>query len=367
MLDSVTGALLQRGYDLLDKGLIPDFILRIVIRALCRQRLRETDHGSVQANFDAKMKWIEDSRRRESIADVPQKANEQHYEVSTEFITSCLGPMAKYSSCLYPTGKESLADAERLMMEMYCQKAKLQNGQYVLDLGCGWGSLSLYLAKKYPQSRIVGLSNSSTQKAFIDAEAKIRGLSNVKIITADVNTFDFDADCERFDRVLSIEMFEHMKNYELLLRKISTWMKPSKAEDSDPALLFVHIFCHKTVTYDFEESDGWMAQTFFSGGTMPSLDLFAYFQKDLTLVHSSYLPGTHYSRTLLAWLKLQDTRGSAGIADLEQDAEKKGLPREEGRKAWYRFRVFYIACAELFGMDHGQEWGVGHYVFQQKS
>ncbi|KAA1474001.1 S-adenosyl-L-methionine-dependent methyltransferase [Dentipellis sp. KUC8613] len=358
---------LQFGYGLLDQGLIPDFALRIAIRALLRQRLREIDHGSYEANHAAKMNWIARSRARSTIADVPEKANEQHYEVSTEFILSCLGPYAKYSSCLYPTGKESLEEAEVLMMESYCKQAKLKDGQYVLDLGCGWGSLSLYLAQKYPQSHIIGLSNSATQKLYIDAQAKKRGLQNVKIITADVNNIDF-LDCEPFDRILSIEMFEHMKNYELLLRKVSTWLRPSarpEDEDPDPALLFVHIFCHKTTPYDFEDDGSWMAQTFFSGGTMPSHDLLLYYQNDLALVNASYLPGTHYAHTLEDWLKRQDANAAAGLRELERDAAKKGQSGE-GRKAFFRFRVFFMACAELFAFNDGQEWGVGHYLFKRK-
>ncbi|KAH7911034.1 S-adenosyl-L-methionine-dependent methyltransferase [Hygrophoropsis aurantiaca] len=360
MLDSA----MQVGYGLLDKGLIPDFLLRLAIRALCRQRLREIDHGSAEANHAAKMDWIEGVRARDTIADATQKANEQHYEVSTKFILSCLGPFAKYSSCLYPTGKETLEEAEVLMLENYCRKASLQDGIDMLDLGCGWGSLSLYLAAKYPNARITGLSNSATQKAYIDSTAKARGLKNIQVVTADVNTFDFK-DGKRFDRIVSIEMFEHMKNYEVLLRKVSTWLKPTTKEHPDDSLLFVHIFCHKSTPYHFEEGDGWMAQTFFSGGTMPSHDLFAYFQSDLTLIRSWYINGRHYSRTLEDWLKKQDRNGQQGLAELEQDAEAKGLDKEEGRKAFYRFRVFYMACSELFAMNGGEEWGVGHYLFKR--
>ncbi|ETW80506.1 SAM-dependent methyltransferase [Heterobasidion irregulare TC 32-1] len=364
----IPDSVLTVGYNLLDKGLVPDFILRTAIRALCRQRLQEINHGSFETNHAAKMQWVENSRARETIAELTEKANEQHYEVSTDFILSCLGPFAKYSSCLYPTGKETLEEAEVLMMEMYCEKAKLRNGQYILDLGCGWGSLSLYLAQKYPRSQIMGLSNSSTQKLYIDAQAKKRGLNNVKTITADVNTIDF-VDCDQFDRILSIEMFEHMKNYDKLLRKVSTWLKPSQhtgeGDDSNPSLLFVHIFCHKTMPYDFVEDDGWMAQTFFSGGTMPSHDLFLYYQSHLTLLSSSYISGIHYSRTLEHWLQRQDANAKHGLKELEMDAEKKGK-KGEGAKAFYRFRVFYMACSELFAYNDGQEWGIGHYVFKRK-
>ncbi|KAL5523586.1 hypothetical protein ACEPAG_7759 [Sanghuangporus baumii] len=371
--------LLERiAYDAVDKGLIPDFLLRIAVRALCRKRLRDTDLGSFSANQEAKQAFVEDLRARETIAEQTDRANAQHYEVSTKFILSCLGPRAKYSSCLYLTGRETLAEAEELMLASYCEKARLKDGQDVLDLGCGWGSLTLYLAEKYPNSRVMGLSNSNTQKAHIHGVAKERGLNNVEVVTADVNTFDF-TDCRTFDRILSIEMFEHMKNYEVLLQKISTWLRPresspgkegnGKEEDDaeEDSFLFVHIFCHKTTPYHFENDDGWMAQMFFSGGTMPSHDLLLYFQSDVTLVKTWFLNGKHYSRTLEAWLRLQDAHCKEGLAELEQDAKAKGLDPVEGRKAFYRFRLFYIACAELFGLKGGEEWGVGHYLFKRKN
>ncbi|KNZ72767.1 Cyclopropane-fatty-acyl-phospholipid synthase [Termitomyces sp. J132] len=313
------------------------------------------------------MHWIEQVRTRERIADVPEKANEQHYEVPTKFILSTLGPYAKYSSCLYPTGKETLAQAEVAMMESYCEKAQLKDGQDILDLGCGWGSLTLFLANKYPNSRITGLSNSSTQKEYIDATAKQRNLLNVVIITADVNDFDF-GEAKFFDRIISIEMFEHMKNYEVLLRKVSTWLRPkqSLANINDESLLFIQIFCHRTMPYHFEEDDGWMAQNFFSGGTMPSHDLLTYFQSDLTLIKSWYVNGTHYSRTLEDWLKLQDKHSEEGIAELRSAAIAQGKLPSEATKTFYRFRVFYMACSELFNMDGGQQWGIGHYLFKSE-
>ncbi|OSD06740.1 S-adenosyl-L-methionine-dependent methyltransferase [Trametes coccinea BRFM310] len=358
-----TDRILAVGYDLLDKGLVPDFVLRPTIRALCRQRLRDIDMGSFEANFAAKMKWIEGVRARSKIAELTEKANEQHYEVSTSFMLSCMGPYAKYSCCLYPTGQETLEEAEILMMESYCEKASLRDGQDVLDLGCGWGSLSLYLAQKYPRSRITGLSNSATQKAHIDGVAKDRGLTNLEIITADVNTYDFEG-AKYFDRILSIEMFEHMKNYKMLMSKVASWLKPIGPDD---ALFFVHIFCHKTTPYHFEEGDGWMAQTFFSGGTMPSHDLLLYFQDDLTHIRSEYISGKHYARTSEDWLRRQDANAKQGLAELEKDAVAKGLDKNEGRKAFYRFRVFYIAVAEFFALNNGQEWGVGHYLFKRKA
>ncbi|EGN99927.1 hypothetical protein SERLA73DRAFT_106822 [Serpula lacrymans var. lacrymans S7.3] len=364
-MEFIQRSILAAGYSLLDKGLVPDFILRLAIRTLCRQRLREIDHGSLEANHEAKMKWIADARSRSHIADSTQVANDQHYEVSTKFILSCLGPYAKYSSCLYPTGTETLEEAEVLMLESYCSKAQLMDGLDILDLGCGWGSLTIYLAQKYPNARITGLSNSATQKAHIYSVAEARSLTNIKVITADVNTHQFRDD-ERFDRILSIEMFEHMKNYEALLCKISTWLRQSP-QSSEESLLFVHLFCHKTMPYHFEEGDGWMAQTFFTGGTMPSHDLLLYFQTKLTLVNSWYINGCHYSRTLEDWLKKQDRNASEGLDELAADAQTKGLSKDEGRKAFYRFRVFYIACSELFRLHSGQEWGVGHYLFRVKN
>ncbi|KAF9462429.1 S-adenosyl-L-methionine-dependent methyltransferase [Collybia nuda] len=367
-------SILENGYNLLDKGLVPDFIIRRVIRILLRQRLREIDNGSLEANHAAKMKWIEDVRAKTTIAEMPEKANEQHYQVPTKFILSTLGPLGKYSSCLYPTGRETLAEAETLMLESYCTKGFLKDGLDILDLGCGWGSLSLFLAQKYPNSRITGLSNSVSQKTYIDEVIKARGLTNLEIITADINTHEFSGS-KHFDRILSIEMFEHMKNYQALFEKVSTWLRPrlevpgkgmGTREEVD-SLLFIHIFCHRTTPYHFEEDDGWMAKNFFSGGTMPSHDLFLYFQSDLTLLRSWYLPGTHYSRTLEDWLKLQDKNGKDGLEELQRDAVEKGESPEEGTKAFNRFRVFYMACSELFNMDGGQQWGLGQYLFKAKN
>ncbi|KAI0374167.1 S-adenosyl-L-methionine-dependent methyltransferase [Pilatotrama ljubarskyi] len=353
---------LEIGYTLLDKGLVPDAILRPVIRALCRQRLREIDLGSSEAKCKAKMEWIEGIRAKAKIADLTDKANEQHYEVSTSFMLSCLGPCAKYSCCLYPTGKETLEEAEILMLESYCEKAQLRDGLEILDLGCGWGSLSLYLAQKYPNSKITGLSNSGKQKAYIDEMASSRGLTNVEIITADVNVHDFHG-TRYFDRILSIGMFEHVKNYKLLMAKVASWLRANGPEDS---LFFVDIFCHKTTPYHFEEGDGWMAQMFFSGGTMPCHDLLLYFQDDLTHIRSWYLSGRHYAQMSEEWLRQQDVNAKAGLAELEKDAVAKGLDKEEGRKAFYRFRVFYLALAELFAINGGEEWGVGHYLFKRR-
>ncbi|KAG7094275.1 hypothetical protein E1B28_007879 [Marasmius oreades] len=355
---AVTDSILEIGYDLLDKGLIPDFILRRAIRAVIRHRLRKIDHGSLEANHAVKMDWIAGVKARKTIADVPEKANEQHYEVSTDFILSTLGPHAKYSSCLYPTGKETLEEAEILMLESYCEKAQLEDGLDILDLGCGWGSLSLYLAQKYPNSRIVGLSNSTTQKAHIDATAKSRGFTNLEIITADVNTHEFD-ETRRFDRIISIGMFEHMRNYQVLLRKISTWLK------SQESLLFIDIFCHVTTPYYYEEGDGWMTKNFFSGGTMPSLDMFAYFQDDLTLIKSWYLSGVNYSRTLEDWLKIQDKNGKVS-KNFEMTRKRKEMIPLKRRKPFIDSESFTWHVPSCSGRTEAKNGGSVIICFVRK-
>ncbi|SGY64175.1 BQ5605_C007g04879 [Microbotryum silenes-dioicae] len=390
-------ALTNLGYDALDRGLLPDAIVRRAIRYLCRQRLQEIKATNMEASVEAKWAYIQGLKQNQ-VAIETEKANEQHYEVSTEFIQSCLGPNMKYSCCLYPTGKETLEKAEELMLESYCNKAKLEDGMEILDLGCGWGSLSLFLAKKYPNSTITALSNSATQKVHIDSQAALRGLNNLTVFTGDVKVFNDFAGTRSFDRILSIEMFEHMKvsqrqryacyahidgdsipiqNYEQLLKKVSSWLKPNAEAKTGEALLFVHIFCHRDTPYHFEENDGWMSKNFFSGGTMPSFDLFTHFQTDLTLERSWWINGKHYGRTCEDWLKLQDSHrskwfnsSSPRLDELVTGPASKSASKQErsteGSKSFYRFRVFFLACAEFFALDDGESWGVGHYLFKKR-
>ncbi|PWN95744.1 S-adenosyl-L-methionine-dependent methyltransferase [Tilletiopsis washingtonensis] len=356
-------------YNALDRGYIPDFALRRAIRALNAQRIASLikPSPSYGAHIAAKLEYVRSLKNRE-IAIKTAQANEQHYEVDTEFMLSALGKNAKYSCCLYETGKETLDEAEEAMLNSYAAKAKLRDGQAMLDLGCGWGSLSLWLAARYPSSQITALSNSRTQKLHIDATAKQRGLTNLTVVTGDVKEHQFKE--ESFDRILSIEMFEHMKNYALLFEKVATWLKrtPKDASADDKALLFIHIFCHRTTPYHFEEGDGWMTKHFFEGGTMPSHDLFLHFQKDVVLEEMWWLNGKHYARTCEDWLAKQDAgnKGGKSIAALRKDAERKGNDPLEGEKTFYRFRVFYLACAEFFGTNDGEEWGVGHYLFSRR-
>ncbi|KIS66651.1 uncharacterized protein UMAG_04712 [Mycosarcoma maydis] len=349
-------------YELLDRGYVPDVVLRRAIRMLNAQRIRslakpEDDFGK---HIGMKKDYIRSLKTRE-IAIQQHKANQQHYEVDTSFMLSCLGKRAKYSCCLYETGNETLDQAEEAMLNTYCERARLKDGQHVLDLGCGWGSLSLYLAERYPNSRIYALSNSRTQKIYIDSIAAERGFNNLEVHTGDVKTYTFAENS--FDRILSIEMFEHMKNYALLFQKVASWLK-----DGPESRLFIHIFCHRTTPYHFEEDDGWMAQNFFSGGTMPSFDLFQHFQQHVTLQDSWWINGNHYAKTCEHWLKTQDANQSKHdqIKMLRKDAVSKGSSEIEGEKTFYRFRIFYLACAEFFATNGGNEWGVGHYLFSKK-
>ncbi|KAL8277745.1 hypothetical protein RQP46_009867 [Phenoliferia psychrophenolica] len=371
---SLLSSLAASSESALDNGYLPDFLVRRAIRYLCQQRLDEISKATLEDAVDAKWAYIQGLKAREDIAIETEKANEQHYEVSTEFIQSCLGKNMKYSCCLYPTGHESLDEAEVLMLESYCVKARLENGMDILDLGCGWGSLTLFLAKKYPNSRITSLSNSATQKLHIDSQAALRGFKNVEVFTGDVKVFDF-LGTRSFDRIMSIEMFEHMKNYEFLLRKVATWLKSNKDAKGGEALLFVHIFCHRDTPYHFEENDGWMSRNFFSGGTMPSFDLFSHFQTSLTLERSWWLNGRHYGKTCEDWLVRQDAHkadwiGSGREGELVSGKLRadlsEGEKKVEGAKSFYRFRIFFLACAEFFALKDGEAWGVGHYLFRQR-
>ena len=335
----------------LDAGYIPIPVLRYGIRGQLQVRINENTYSNVENALQAKLDFVKLLRER-PIAINTDDANKQHYEVSTEFIQMCLGPRMKYSCCLFPTGKETLAEAEEAMLALYVERAELKTGMKILDLGCGWGSLSLYLAEKFPGCEITSLSNSRTQKLFIDAQARERGFKNLTVVTGDVKDYEFPAGS--FDRVMSIEMFEHMKNYSFLLKKVSNWLR-------DEGKLFVHIFCHKAQPYDYKEGDGWMTDYFFTGGTMPSADLFLYFQDDLAIERHWAVNGKHYEQTCEEWLKLQLKNKKAAYPHLEKTYGKG----EETR--WFnRWIVFYLACAELFAWDNGNEWFVCHYLFKKK-
>jgi cyclopropane-fatty-acyl-phospholipid synthase len=336
---------------LLETNLVPDALIRAGIRRLLASTLREKSHPGVEAQRAALLQYVADLKKR-GIAEQTQAANEQHYEVPTRFYQLCLGRRLKYSSGLWDDSVTTLDEAEERMLALTCERAGLANGQQILELGCGWGSLSLWMAEHFPGARITAVSNSRTQKQHIDAMAAARGLTNLEIITQDMNVFTID---RQFDRIVSVEMFEHMKNYQLLLRKVAGWLVPG-------GRLFVHIFTHRELAYHYEDKgpDDWMTRYFFAGGQMPSDDLLLYFQDDLRIENHWCVSGTHYQRTAEAWLENMD----ANKAEIWPLFEKTYSP-DQARKWWVYWRVFYMACAELWGYDKGNQWHVSHYRFQK--
>ena len=338
---------------LLERGLLPDALIRYGIRRLLRARLEEEDQGDPEAQQLHLMKLI--ARLRQSpVAVNTADANEQHYELPSGFFERVLGPNLKYSSCYYRTPNETLGEAEAHMLELTTDRAQLQDGDRILELGCGWGSLSLWMASHFPNSQITAVSNSRSQKRFIDARAAERGLTNLQVITSDVNHLTFAAGTQ-FDRVVSVEMLEHMRNYETLMRRIAGWLKPS-------GTLFVHIFTHKTYAYPFEVRDetDFMARFFFTGGIMPSDDLLLYFQNDLALSDHWLVDGKHYGQTSEHWLQNMD-RHRAEIEPIF--AEVYG--EDQVRRWWVYWRVFFMSCAELWNFRGGREWFVSHYLFKK--
>lgn len=291
------------------------------------------------------------------IAIETDAANEQHYEVPTEYFNYVLGPHRKYSCCLYSRSNTTLEEAEELMLELCCKRAQLEDGQNILELGCGWGSLCLYMAQAYPNSNITAVSNSKTQREYIMSQAKARGLGNLTVITANVVHFTPPESAGGYDRVVSIEMFEHMKNYEELMRRISSWLRPN-------GKLFVHIFVHRLglpYHYEVHGEDDWMTKYFFAGGTMPSMDLLLRFQSDLICTHTWYLNGENYSKTLEAWLSKHDA-AKREILPLF----KETYGEDQALKWFVYWRLFYLACSELFAYEKGERWGVGHYLFLKR-
>lgn len=337
--------------DLAERGLVPDTLIRFGIRRLCQERLRDelaflTNHGS--SGKDMRVEALKSS----PIAIETKAANEQHYDVPTEFYRYVLGKHMKYSCSWWDESTRNLSASEEKMLAIYCERAELANGQNILELGCGWGSLSLWMASHYPEAQITVVSNSSSQRLFIESKARESGLKNLDVITCDINELVLE---QRFDRIVSIEMFEHVRNYDELFANIKGWL-------NDDGKLFVHIFCHRELLYPFE-TDGvknWMGQYFFTGGLMPSADTFNYFQHHLQLEQQWDIPGWHYQKTAEAWLDNMDINRAAIKAIFSKVYGAKDCQR------WIqRWRMFFMSCAELFGYQDGQEWQVCHYLFRK--
>ena len=336
---------------LAEKQLIPDFAIRYGIRALLKKRIDSLVSTNPEENTQSKIDFIH-KMNASKIALVPELANKQHYDIPASFYKHCLGRHRKYSSCYWDENSKNLDEAELISLKLTSQHAELANGQNILELGCGWGSLTLWMAKEYPKSKITAVSNSSSQKAYILEQVKKRKLSNISIITEDMNKFNPKP---TYDRVVSVEMIEHMRNHRQLFKKINTWLKPG-------GLFFMHIFVHKSQPYLFEveESDDWMSQYFFSGGMMPSEDLPLFFQDDLKIIDQWSWSGIHYEMTANAWLKNIDLNKNKVMPVL------KDIYGKNDSKKWFqRWRIFFMSCAELWGYENGKEWKVAHYLFKK--
>ncbi|MCA9019726.1 MAG: class I SAM-dependent methyltransferase [Planctomycetaceae bacterium] len=346
--------LINLSIELVERGWVPDAIVRRAIRKLCTKRLSNLDSGESELNRIHLQEFVTASRQS-PIALVPEKANEQHYEVPAEFYSNVLGSHRKYSCCYWPDGVNTLDEAEAAALRETCEHAEIQDGMSILELGCGWGSLTLWMAENYPDSRITAVSNSHSQREYIQQQAAARGISDrVQVITADMNDFRPEG---TYDRVVSVEMFEHMRNYEKLLQRISGWL-------NEQGKLFIHIFCHREIAYEFSDqnADDWMARHFFSGGIMPCDQLLAQYSKQMRVTKQWRWGGQHYQKTAEAWLSRLDQQRKTIMPLLTATYGKKQAAR------WLiRWRLFFMAVAELFGYRQGTEWYVSHYLLEPQS
>ena len=335
---------------LLKKDVIPDFLIRFGVRQITKKRIQSVEKMDVAEKEAYLMNFIQE-RSQGPIAINTEDANEQHYEMPSEFFDLVLGKHKKYS-CSYWEVANSLDDAEERMLELVCQRAGIEDGQRILELGCGWGAFCIYAAIRYPNSPITAVSNSNNQRTYIEEIVKLKGIKNLEVVTCDINDLVLN---EKFDRVVSIEMFEHMRNYHQLFGNISGFLNES-------GKLFVHVFCHCQLpfTYEAKDKSDWMAKYFFAGGTMPSRDMFHFFNQDMRISDQWAVNGKNYSKTLEAWLEKMDQQKDIIMPILE---EREGP--EERVKWWSYWRIFFIACSEFFAMNDGNEYFVSHYLFEK--
>ncbi|MEZ6002559.1 MAG: cyclopropane-fatty-acyl-phospholipid synthase family protein [Planctomycetota bacterium] len=343
---------MKTAIQLVERGLVPRPLIRRGIRRLLGERLAELHRTWDPDPEAARSAWLRHMQEA-PIALVPELANEQHYEVPAEFYAQVLGPHRKYSSAWYETGRETLAEAEAAMLKLTCERAGLQDGQEVLEMGCGWGSLTLYMAAHFPGSRILAVSNSNSQREYILAQAAERGLRNIEVVTCDMNDFQAPG---HYDRVVSVEMWEHMRNWKRLLGRVESWLKPG-------GKLFLHVFAHKSYAYPFEVRgpNDWMSQYFFTGGMMPSHDLLDHVGGPLRVEQRWAVSGRHYAQTSEDWARNMDRRRETILPIL---AKAYGSGAE--RMWFHRWRVFFLACAELFAWNGGEEWIVSHNLLSRE-
>jgi len=335
-----------------EQGLVPDAAVRLGIRHLLRQRLDESHSGDPEAGADAA--WaFRASLTSAPLAPLPEKANEQHYELPAAFFGAVLGPHRKYSCCWWPEGVNTLEQAEAAALQETCARAGLADGQHILELGCGWGSLSLWMAERFPRARITAVSNSHSQRQHIQAQATARGLANLEVITADFNDFDTD---RRFDRIVSVEMFEHLRNWPQAFAKVAGWLTLG-------GRFFMHVFVHREAPYAFEPRDAsdWMSRHFFSGGMMPSDDLALRCQDELRVLRQWRWNGQHYARTSAAWLQRMDAQRDALMPLFRE------VYGEQAAVWWTRWRLFFLSVEELFAYADGGQWWVSHYLFERRT
>ncbi len=340
--------------ELAETGKLPDLLIRLGIRQLNDRRLRDEARGGVEAQ-QRRLQAFLARAARSPIAESPAAANAQHYEVPAAFFRSVLGPHLKYSSALFPPGVHTLADAERAMLDLTAERAEVRDGMRVLDLGCGWGSFTLFLLQRFPAVQVVAVSNSHSQREYILARARELCVADrLEVVTCDVNQLRLDGN---FDRIVSVEMLEHVKNHDHLFRKLAAHLQPS-------GKCFFHIFCHRRFAYAFEAEgdDNWMGRHFFTGGSMPSFDYLLHFQSRWQLERRWAVSGRHYARTASMWLSNLDAR-----RDQVRDVFRGVYPELEAERWIQRWRIFFMACEELWGYRGGDEWLVGHYLFSRSS